>query len=153
MRILVISDSHGDSYAVKQALMEQPAAKIVFFLGDGERDLEFIDSVQGVYVHKVRGNCDFASALPESVIDEVEGVRIYATHGYVQRVKYGTSLLRQYAADNNAAIALYGHTHVADTTYSDGIWLVNPGSIRSGEYAVIDITPSGIMPILMKLKY
>lgn len=152
MRILVISDSHGDPYAVKQALDEQPTAKILFYLGDGEHDLSLIEGRQNIYIHKVKGNCDYASTLPSYVVDEVDGVRIYATHGYVERVKYGKTLLRQYAADNKATIALYGHTHVADTTYDDGIWIVNPGSIRMGEYAVIDITPKGIMPILLKLK-
>ena len=153
MRILVISDSHGDFYSVKRAIAEQPSARVLFFLGDGERDVDFCENaLSGIYVHKVRGNCDFGSTLPTYAVDEIEGVRIYATHGYVERVKYGTSLLRQYALDNKALIALYGHTHNPDTTYSDGIWLVNPGSIRAGEYAVVDITPKGIMPILMKLK-
>ncbi len=154
MRILVISDSHGDTFSIRRAVSEQPTAKILFYLGDGEYDLRFLEDTQsGIFIHKLKGNCDFGSALPASVIDEVEGVRIYATHGYVERVKYGRETLRQYAADNKAAIALYGHTHVPDTTYSDGIWLVNPGSIRAGEYAVIDITQQGIMPILMKLKF
>lgn len=153
MRILVISDSHGDSYSVRQAVMEQPTARMLFYLGDGEYDLELVECMKRpLYIHKVKGNCDFGSILPANVVDEVEGVRIYATHGYVEKVKYGTQLLRQYAADNKAVIALYGHTHNPDTTYSDGIWLVNPGSIRMGEYAVIDITAQGIMPILMKLK-
>lgn len=152
MRILVISDSHGDSYSVRQAVLEQPTAEMMFFLGDGEYDLDIIRASSRLYIHKVKGNCDFGSILPAHIVDEVEGVRIYATHGYVERVKYGTGLLRQYAADNKATIALYGHTHNPDTTYSDGIWLVNPGSIRVGEYAVIDITSKGIMPILMKLK-
>lgn len=149
----MVSDSHGDSYAIRQAVAEQPSARIMFYLGDGERDLELIEGTSNLYIHKVKGNCDFGSSLPAYVIDEVEGQRVYATHGYVERVKYGTSLLRQYAADNKATIALYGHTHIADTTYSDGIWLVNPGSIRMGEYAVVDITSKGIMPILLKLKY
>ena len=153
MRILVISDSHGDSYSIRRAVLEQPTAKIMFYLGDGEYDLDLVESMsRAPYIHKVKGNCDWGSVLPARVIDEVDGIRIYATHGYVENVKYGLSVLRQYAADNNAAIALYGHTHNPDTTYSDGIWLVNPGSIRAGEYAVVDITPQGIMPILMKLK-
>lgn len=149
----MVSDSHGDSYAIRQAVAEQPSARIMFYLGDGERDLELIEGTSNLFIHKVKGNCDFGSSLPAYVIDEVEGQRVYATHGYIERVKYGTSLLRQYAADNKATIALYGHTHIADTTYSDGIWLVNPGSIRMGEYAVVDITSKGIMPILLKLKY
>lgn len=153
VRILVISDSHGDYYSVCRALREQPSARVVFFLGDGEYDIQQAEEYsKNAYIHKVKGNCDFGSVLPASLIDDVDGVRIYATHGYVEKVKYGRELLKQYAKKNNAAIALYGHTHVADTTYDDGLWLVNPGSIRMGEYAVIDIEPNGIMPILLKLK-
>lgn len=153
MRILVISDSHGDYYSVQRALREQPSAKLVFFLGDGEYDIQQVEEgFHNAYIHKVKGNCDFGSILPAHVVDEVNGVRIYATHGYVEKVKFGKELLLKYARDNNAAIALYGHTHVADTTFSDGVWLINPGSIRVGEYAVVDIETNGIMPILMKLK-
>lgn len=155
MRILVISDSHGDSFAIRQAICEQPTAQMLFYLGDGEHDIDFAESTASrLFIHKVKGNVDFGSELPAYIVDEVEGVRIYATHGYAEHVKYGRSELHRIAKDKNASIALYGHTHVPDTTYSDGIWLVNPGSIRQDEYAVIDITKKGeIMPILMKLKY
>lgn len=153
MRILVISDSHGDSYSIRRAISEQPSARVLFYLGDGERDIDFCGNIRpDLYIHKVKGNCDYGSDLPSYVIDEIDGVRVYATHGYVERVKYGTALLEEYARDNNAPIALYGHTHNPATAYSDGIWLINPGSIRQGEYAVVDITEKGVMPILMKLK-
>lgn len=56
MRILVISDSHGDSYSIKRAIAEQPTARIVFFLGDGERDIDLNEhSRPNLYIHKVRG--------------------------------------------------------------------------------------------------
>lgn len=155
MRILVISDSHGDSYAVREAVSQQPTAKIIFFLGDGEYDLRFLDNApsSGLFVHKVKGNCDYGSTLPAYVIDEVEGVRIYATHGYLEQVKYTKQHLLERAEDNRASIALYGHTHIPDTSFSNGIWLVNPGSIREGNYAVVDIVPDkGIMPLLMNLR-
>lgn len=154
MRILVISDSHGDSCAVREAVAQQPSAKMLFFLGDGEYDLRFLENVNtGLFIHKVKGNCDYGSSLPASVTDEVNGVRIYATHGYLEQVKYTREGLLQRAADNKASIALYGHTHVPDTTYCDGIWMVNPGSIREGSYAVVDIEKNGgIMPILMRLR-
>lgn len=154
MRILAISDSHGDSYAIRQAVIQQPQAKMLFYLGDGLYDLDILGSLADkLYIHKVKGNCDFGSIEREFIVDEVEGVRIYCTHGYRENVKMTKSVLRQRAADNKAHIALYGHTHIPDTTYDDGIWLVNPGSIREDNYAVIDITDKGIMPILMKLRY
>lgn len=153
MRILVISDSHGDSYAVREAVVQQPSARTLYFLGDGEHDLDFARSVNSrLSVFAVKGNCDYGSQLPSCMLDEIEGRRIYCTHGYLENVKYGTSVLLERAKEHNASVALYGHTHNADTTYCDGIWLVNPGSIRNDSYAVIDFTPNGIMPVIMKLR-
>ncbi|MBP9989483.1 MAG: YfcE family phosphodiesterase [Ruminococcus sp.] len=153
MRILVLSDSHGDKFALREAIIQQPTARIIYFLGDGERDLDFAVSSDTVtQIVKVKGNCDYASNLPAYFVDEVEGKRIYITHGYLENVKYTKENLYKRAVDNKASIALYGHTHIPDTTYKDGIWLVNPGSIREDNYAVVDITPQGIMPILMNLR-
>ena len=40
MRIVVLSDSHGDVSNVNRILMSQSKAEIVFFCGDGEDDIE-----------------------------------------------------------------------------------------------------------------
>lgn len=153
MRILVVSDSHGDQYALREAIIQQPTAKAMYFLGDGEHDVDYAQGANPMLpILKVKGNCDFGSQLPAYMIDEVEGKRIYFTHGYLENVKYTKQNLYDRARDNKASIALYGHTHIPDTTYQDGIWLINPGSIREDNYAVVDITSGGIMPILMKLR-
>lgn len=150
MRVLVLSDSHGDVYKLRRAIDSQPTAKLIVFLGDGEYD---IDSVEcRVPVIKVRGNCDFGSSLPLNFTDEVRGKKIYCTHGFRENVKYTTENLISAAKSHGAHIALYGHTHVPVTSYDGGLYLVNPGSVREGSFAVIDITDSGIMPIIMKIK-
>ena len=150
MRVLVLSDSHGDVYKLRRAIDSQPTAKLIVFLGDGEYD---IDSVEcRVPVIKVRGNCDFGSSLPLNFTDEVCGKKIYCTHGFRENVKYTTENLISTAKSHGAHIALYGHTHVPVTSYHGGLYLVNPGSVREGSFAVIDITDSGIMPIIMKIK-
>lgn len=150
MRVLVLSDSHGDVYKLRRAIDSQPTAKLIVFLGDGEYD---IDSVEcRVPVIKVRGNCDFGSSLPLNFTDEICGKKIYCTHGFRENVKYTTENLISVAKSHGAHIALYGHTHVPVTSYDGGLYLVNPGSVREGSFAVIDITDSGIMPIIMKIK-
>ena len=40
MRLLIASDSHGDAYALYQAIQQQPSAQVVIHLGDGESDME-----------------------------------------------------------------------------------------------------------------
>ena len=150
MRVLVLSDSHGDVYKLRRAIDSQPTAKLIFFLGDGEYD---IDSVEcRVPVITVRCNCDFGSSLPLNFTDEVCGKKIYCTHGFRENVKYTTENLISAAKSHGAHIALYGHTHVPVTSYDGVLYLVNPGSVREGSFAVIDITDSGIMPIIMKIK-
>ena len=44
-------------------------------------------------------------------------------------------------------LALYGHTHIPDCSYSDGVYLFNPGAAQNGRYGIVDITEKGIMCI------
>lgn len=151
-KILVVSDSHGDSWKLRAAIESVPDAKIVFHLGDGEREARLAAENYGTkFFHLVQGNCDWGSELPVSVIDIVEGKRIYACHGHTHLVKYGTADLVAAAKEQNCAIALYGHTHNPVTNYVDGILLFNPGSIKQGNFGIIDIADNGILPVLRKL--
>ena len=56
------------------------------------------------------------------------------------------------ARDRKADIALYGHTHQAEIEYRDGLYLMNPGSLHGsyGTYGIIDITPAGLVPNIVK---
>lgn len=149
MRMLVLSDSHGDAFSVLKAIERQSNADLIIHLGDGERDFKYCHiekpSIQ------VKGNCDWGSDLPAFKVTNECGYTIYCTHGYAEMVKYGLSQLQTAARGFNADVALFGHTHTPVTYYEDGLWLVNPGSIKNGDFAVVDLTPKGIMPILLKL--
>lgn len=157
MRILVISDSHNRVGTVEKIIRSQPKAKVVFFLGDCDSDMDdmlikFPDKIFNV----VKGNCDFGSVRPATGMDIVNGKRIFFTHGHTFGVKYGTENLVKTAKSNDADIALYGHTHVSQILYESGIYVVNPGSCsepRNGvaSYAVIDIMESGILPAIIKV--
>ena len=39
MRILVVSDSHGNDGNLRRAILAQPKAEVVIHLGDGEEEL------------------------------------------------------------------------------------------------------------------
>ena len=147
MRILVLSDSHGMPSRILDAVEAHPEAEALIFLGDGERDLDTGES----YYHslpnviKVAGNCDFSSSLPLLRVVTLGGKKIYCTHGHAEHVKYGTDELLLRARQEGADIVLYGHTHTGVTCYDDGLYIMNPGSIRDGHYGMIDIVPGGIM--------
>lgn len=154
MRILVLSDSHGSEFNTRLALEQQPEAKYVFHLGDGERDLARVkDSYPNKIFVQVKGNCDFYSRLPENEILTVENKKIFLTHGYLEQVKFTYTTLYYKAKELPADIALFGHTHVPFLDYDDGMYIFNPGSLRDGLYGIIDITDAGIVCIHNKVRY
>ncbi len=157
MRIVVISDSHKRSDLVEKILYAQSSAQAVFFLGDNAgdiEDLQYLFPDKRFYI--LSGNCDYFSIYPSSDVATVSGKRIFYTHGHTLSVKYGIQNLLKTAKQNGCDIALYGHTHTSDILYEDGIYIVNPGSCASprnsrASYAVIDIEPNGIMPIIIEI--
>ena len=152
MRILVFSDSHGSTKCLRDALYLHKDASAVIHLGDGERDMNAVDDLLvGKQVIQVCGNCDFASLLPANEIVTLASTKIFCTHGHTELVKHGTQMLYSKARSLGARIALYGHTHESVTNYCDGLYVMNPGSAKCGEFGAIDITPSGIMLLKMKL--
>ncbi|MCQ2449742.1 MAG: YfcE family phosphodiesterase [Clostridia bacterium] len=157
MRILVLSDTHRHVALAQKAIEAQPTARHIFFLGDVLRDLEELKPLYPDRIfYAVSGNCDFASFEPSTDMERLADINIFFTHGHPYGVKYGIRHLLQAAADRNCKLALYGHTHVASIYYEDGVTCVNPGSCgasRSGanSYAVVDIEPNGIMPIIIPL--
>ena len=157
LRITVISDSHGQTRILRRILDERSDSDHIFFLGDKVSDL---DGIQLQYPQKtfytVSGNCDYFSLQPASDIALVADTRIFFTHGHTLGVKHGPENLIRTAKAANCRIALYGHTHIPQTVYEDGLFVVNPGSCaepRSGAptYAVIDIEANGILPTIIQI--
>ena len=149
MRILVMSDCHGEINSAYTALFDHPEIRDVIFLGDGAREIDRLSEEfpeRKFYI--VRGNCDFSAPYPDSLTLEFAGKKILACHGHRYNVKYTNQNAVSAARLSKCDILLYGHTHEAVTNYSDGLYIMNPGSLsRSGEhsYGLIDITPSGIL--------
>lgn len=159
MRILVVSDSHGRIDCFRRAILAQPKAEVVIFLGDGEREaLELQRSFPEKMFLMVRGNCDWGSALPvENLFSHYEEplgkVTVFYTHGHQYNVKSGDGYLRFAARDKKAQVALYGHTHTPLEDYEDGLHILNPGAVSNFEstYGVVDITPRGIVTSVLHL--
>ena len=148
MRILVVSDTHRDSYALREAILSQPTAEVVIHLGDGADEA---DDMKLAFPEKmflqVRGNCDWGSVLPAFGDITLDGKHIFYTHGNNYNVKYGMYQVCSAARDHKADILLFGHTHQAMTDYDDGLYMMNPGSLNGsrGTYGILDITKAGIV--------
>ncbi len=160
MRVGVFSDSHGDSQALDELLDKMGYLDAVCFLGDVARDAEHLQDRLAAMPHKpalyaVRGNNDYYSTcrLPWELLIELDGARIYMTHGH--RMVSEMSLVYK-AQEHGAKVAMFGHTHAAYCAVEQGVLLLNPGSagnycrggrarasvleIRSGQCRVQNVT-------------
>ncbi|MCL2487748.1 MAG: YfcE family phosphodiesterase [Oscillospiraceae bacterium] len=148
MRILVVSDTHGDADTLTRAILSQPEARTVVHLGDGAREAqEIADRFADRIFYILRGNCDwFNGDLPFSRTETVGGVKTLMAHGHTYSVKIGYDRLLMSARELGARLVLFGHTHRAYNAYDDGIYLFNPGSLHGGgSCGIVDITPAGIV--------
>lgn len=77
MRILVVSDSHGDSYALESVVNKNSSAEIIVHCGDGADEAKEIKLRHpDKMVVSVRGNCDFCTDAPTTEIFSAEGKKI-----------------------------------------------------------------------------
>ena len=155
-RMIVVSDSHGDTESL-QAAFEQAGREgridIAVFLGDGVGDFESVKPVlqqKGTVCYAVKGNNDWSSAETGEVLIRVNGANILACHGHTRYVKYGLERLWFAAREREANAVLYGHTHREKIDIEYGMYLINPGavcersSLRSA-YAEVMIEDSGFV--------
>ena len=164
MDILVISDSHGREDKIEK-LLSLPALspRAIFFLGDGLRDLSWIDT-HGIPVYSVRGNCDTSIDGEDEILTELGGKRIFAAHGHKCFVKSSYLQMAHRAACLGADIMLFGHTHtplctslekgtvIGDVTLEKRLHILNPGSIgHGGSFGVAVIRGGEVLTSLGKL--
>ncbi|MCI1922750.1 MAG: metallophosphoesterase [Lentilactobacillus buchneri] len=136
MKILVISDNHGDRQIISD-LMTHYDGEVDGFFHCGDSEFDSNDPLVSK-MHIVRGNMDHA-AFAEDEISKIDGETILLTHGHLHGVNSGLLTLELFARSKEANIVLFGHTHQLGVTQDQGILFVNPGSISlpRGQYAYI----------------
>jgi len=154
MKLAVFSDSHGMPDCMLAAV-EQIKPDVLVHLGDGERDVPLLkERFPGIPLHAVCGNCDFSSVRPETELFEIEGVKIFITHGHLFDVKSTRAKLLEEAARRGASIAMFGHTHVSQLVQTDGFTLLNPGGCgpsANPSCAVVTIENGKVEAEILKL--
>lgn len=130
MKILAFSDSHGYTLGMYDAI-EREAPDAVIHLGDCVDDArDLIRSYPSLTVWHIRGNNDFEPDVAFYAVVSPGGVPMYLTHGHKERVSWNAfGTLPRRAREAGCEIALYGHTHRVLARQTDGVLLLNPGSI------------------------
>lgn len=152
MKIVVMSDSHGNAGAVQKVFTRNLDADAFYHLGDGWRDFTFAALEPEILRVGVRGNCDMAAQLPQKDVRTLEGVKIAALHG---EDFHGTADAVLLAAKYQAKVVLHGHTHIPNIDYINGVFIICPGTLKYGAvqtYAVLELKEGTVKPKLIKLQ-
>lgn len=144
-KIVVLSDTHGNKKAmlkISDILFEND---YVFHLGDCYNDFSDYAYCLKDKAFAVHGNCDWGTGeAATEIITEIEGVKIFATHGHNYGVKQGRERILNRSKELGASLVFYGHTHMAEIVTIDGVTLINPGCMtayattKSFAYVVIN---------------
>ena len=129
MRIFVVSDTHGstEEFLSKMSTIEKP--DLIIHLGDYVKDGIKIEKETGVKTLVVKGNGDyFQLGYNEDEIFNIEGKKIFVTHGHIYNVRYGLNNLVYKGQEINADLILFGHTHIPILIQENDTIIMNPGS-------------------------
>ena len=150
LKILAISDTHGDISNLRRIIKNGEKYNYLIHLGDVANDVDEIEKIVPFPCAFVRGNCDFLSFLPDTRLVDYGGVKFFLTHGHRYFVKESLYSLAKAAKDNGARVVVYGHTHCPEIEHVMGVDIINPGSLsrprqfsRKPSYAVITVCDDG----------
>ena len=136
MKILAISDNHGDKDVIEYVLNSVKDIDIYLHAGDSQlNEYELRPFVS------VKGNNDYLINKTYRVITTSIG-KIYLTHGHLER-NYQSMIYK--ARSLNCNIIIHGHTHRSKFTKYDDMIVICPGALKhphGGEYrryAIINI--------------
>lgn len=128
MKILLVSDTHGRDERLEEALeIEKP--DFLCHMGDVEGSEDYIRALAQCPLAMVSGNNDFYTDLNPEVTFELQGFKIFMTHGHYYYVGRSTDRLKSAGRRNGADIVLFGHTHRPVLEVEKDIIVANPGSL------------------------
>jgi putative phosphoesterase len=158
LRIVVVSDTHGNLKGFRQVLrriLAGGSADLFIHLGDDYEDAEVLDEfgctylrVPGVYSHYYADR-----SVPNRTVQELAGWRVLLSHTDVSHANDLNDDPRpeRLVAKKEIDVILYGHSHVPVLEAKDGILFVNPGHLKNEDkkghkpsYAILDLRPDYI---------
>jgi len=157
MRIVVISDTHGNIEGASLILATVAGIDLVVHLGDHIADIWALAADLPCPVVGVLGNEDRAEPGPSELVIPAAGVALLAVHGhlfdlnpYLPKEAWEKRMdeLVKAAVRHHASAVLFGHTHRPYLEERHGVLLINPGEIYPGgefcSMAVLTVTGGDI---------
>ncbi len=137
MKILVISDTHGDVYAINKVFLRESGVDLYLHAGDVVAPKRDINPFAAV-----RGNCEgyFRQEYDESYEYQTPYGKIHMEHIPLSDIRIEALKLE------GVRIFIHGHTHVREAIKNGDSYIFCPGSISHprdnevGTYLVLEIT-------------
>ncbi len=149
MKILVLSDSHGEVEGMVRAV-RKVRPDMIFHLGDGWRDAQSLaEEFPEVPLFQVAGNCDYRNNLEREQVVQVDGKRILLCHGHTLGVKQGLREAEAEVRRQGVDALLFGHTHTPLVELRGNVLFMNPGSIGMAyppSYGVLIVEDGQLKP-------
>jgi uncharacterized protein len=136
MKIVVISDTHGDLSALRRVALIEYDADLYLHAGDVEASSGDIAPFAAV-----KGNCD--GAFPDFPF-RYETMTPFGKLHMEHYPIYSSAMIAALKQDG-VRILIHGHTHEKEEELLDGVWVFCPGSLTfphdsdSGTYLVLDV--------------
>lgn len=140
-KIVVVSDSHGDSKKIGRIIKAEAPFDILVHSGDGVTDLRKAQLPEGVAVFSVLGNVDVSNGIDGDrlAVEEIGNFTFMMAHGDQFDVKNGLEIIKEEAGRFSADVVIFGHIHQQILKESRPA-LFNPGNASNGFYGIIELS-------------
>lgn len=128
MRIVVVSDTHGNINSFLKAIEKMEKFDLMIHLGDYAKDGERLKTILSIPTVIVKGNGDYGSHYNEDELLEIKGKKIFLTHGHRYNIIRDYTSLYYKGLEIGADLVLYGHTHIPINLKEKELIVMNPGS-------------------------
>jgi putative phosphoesterase len=160
VRIGIMSDSHGDLAAIRRALAVSAPVDMWLHAGDYASDALFLAELAKVPVEAVAGNNDETTTVKSDEFLELQGKKIWLTHGHRHKVRWGTQELIQWGHQYDVQLVVFGHTHLPQVSIDGQMLLINPGSVALPPYgrqptiAMVEVIAEGqLRPQIIEIPF
>lgn len=139
MKVIVFSDNHGKVDRLIDVRKKHPEIDTFIHCGD------YCSDIKEDWMIRVSGNNDY-DGLDDIKIIEIDGVRIFITHGHLfSRINLEANLVKE-AKKYNCDVVCFGHIHTRVCEVMNQVLVLNPGSISYNYdgtlpgYAILDLS-------------
>ena len=155
-RIGIMGDTHAYYASAQQAVKQMGDVDVLIHVGDYIRDAQRLSREFQREIICVQGNCDPMADEPLTRLIELGGWKLFIAHGHQYSVKFSLERFTMAVKEAGAQIGIYGHTHMPQVSFDEGIYFISPGS--TGEprgsgptFALLHLTDDKVIPQIVRI--